>query len=119
MADFTGANLIHVKSESDRVLAAGKLTARGDGERRPRDGNQTAFRSVADVLPFCPRSSSYEIFWFSFKVPSPARSTAEMCTNTSLDLSSGCMKPNPLLELKNFTVPVGMESLHRSRRRAR
>src|SRR5712692_4587923 len=29
------------------------------------------------------------------------------------------MKPNPLVELKNFTVPIGMESLHRWRRRAR
>src|SRR5438445_12591315 len=29
------------------------------------------------------------------------------------------MKPNPLVELKNFTVPVGMESLHRWHRRAR
>src|SRR5882672_550302 len=55
----------------------------------PREGNQTAFRSTADVLPFCPRSSSYEIFWCSLKLPSPARSTAETCTNTSFDLSSG------------------------------
>jgi hypothetical protein len=29
-----------------------------------------------------------------------------MCTKTSLDPSSGWMKPNPLALLKNFTVPV-------------
>src|SRR3954469_2539555 len=48
-------------------------------------------------------------FWPSTRECIPARSTAEMWTNTS-----GCplpcsMKPKPLVELKNFTVPVGIE----------
>src|ERR1700712_1461162 len=36
----------------------------------------------------------------------PARSTAEMCTNTSLLPSSGWMKPKPLVPLNHLTVPV-------------
>src|SRR6185295_4923456 len=47
-------------------------------------------------------------FWFSNNEPSPARSTAEMCTNTSFVPSSGLMKPKPLVALKNLTVPVFM-----------
>src|SRR6266566_4114716 len=97
----------------------GKTRMNAGTAHRPRDMDQTAFRSTADVLPFWPRSSSYETFWFSLRLPSPARSTAVTCTNTSLDLSSGWMNPKPLAELKNFTVPVGMESLHRWRRPAR
>src|SRR5690606_14186097 len=36
----------------------------------------------------------------------PDLSMAEIWTNTSLAPSSGVMKPNPLVALKNFTVPV-------------
>jgi hypothetical protein len=36
----------------------------------------------------------------------PARSTALMCTNTSLPPSSGAMKPKPLVALNHLTVPV-------------
>src|SRR6185312_9415872 len=36
----------------------------------------------------------------------PAASTAETWTNTSLPPSSGAIKPKPLVELKNFTVPM-------------
>src|SRR5215467_11794276 len=43
----------------------------------------------------------------------PARSTALMCTNTSLLPSLGSMNPKPFWVLKNFTVPVAiMASLH-------
>src|SRR5258705_9786687 len=45
-------------------------------------------------------------FWPSFRVRMPAASTAETCTNTSLPPPSGEMKPKPLAELKNFTVPM-------------
>src|SRR5271154_7063150 len=38
----------------------------------------------------------------------PARSTAEMWTNTSFPPSCGWMKPKPFWELKNFTVPVAI-----------
>src|SRR5690606_18514481 len=46
----------------------------------------------------------------SERVLSPARSTADMWTNTSLPPPSGWMKPNPLVALNHFTVPVGMKS---------
>src|SRR5689334_5484127 len=36
----------------------------------------------------------------------PARSTAEMCTNTSLPPSLGWMKPKPFWPLNHLTVPV-------------
>src|SRR6516164_7686947 len=43
----------------------------------------------------------------------PARSTALMCTNTSLLPSLGSMNPKPFWVLKNFTVPVAiLASLH-------
>src|SRR5437868_191965 len=64
------------------------------------------FRLAADTLPLLPRSRSNETFWFSLSVASPARSTAEIWTKTSLDPSSGWIKPNPLALLKNFTVPL-------------
>ncbi len=38
----------------------------------------------------------------------PARSTAEICTKTSLEPSVGWMKPKPLVGLNHFTVPLGM-----------
>src|SRR5712671_847062 len=38
----------------------------------------------------------------------PARSTAEIWTNTSFPPSCGWMKPKPFWELKNFTVPVAI-----------
>src|SRR5215470_5527867 len=38
----------------------------------------------------------------------PARSTALMCTNTSLLPSLGWMNPKPFCVLKNFTVPVAI-----------
>lgn len=66
----------------------GGCAQRGD-ERRPAAWHQMAFRSVAEIFPFWPFSSSNETFWFSLSVPRPARSTAEMCTNTSFDWSSG------------------------------
>src|SRR5215813_1215789 len=47
------------------------------------------------------------------RVRMPARSTALMCTNTSLLPSLGSMNPKPFCVLKNFTVPVAiMASLH-------
>src|ERR1700723_459305 len=36
----------------------------------------------------------------------PARSTALMCTNTSLPPLSGWMKPKPFVALNHLTVPV-------------
>src|SRR5436190_19325206 len=43
----------------------------------------------------------------------PAASTAVACTNTSLPPPSGAIKPKPLEVLKNFTVPIVIESFLR------
>src|SRR5882757_273695 len=44
--------------------------------------------------------------WPSDRLYIPAASTAVAWTNTSLAPPSGEMKPKPLDELKNFTVPI-------------
>src|SRR3546814_851143 len=56
-----------------------------------------------------PRGSAWTsklTFWPSTSGGMPERSTAEMWTKTSLEPSSGAMKPKPLVVLQNFTVPV-------------
>src|SRR4051812_47596575 len=61
------------------------------------------------LAALAPRASGWMskfTFWPSFRVRMPAASTAETCTNTSLPPPSGEMKPKPLAELKNFTVPM-------------
>src|SRR6202000_2843497 len=50
--------------------------------------------------------SSKLTFWPSARPERPARSTALMCTNTSLPPSLGWMKPKPFWPLNHFTVPV-------------
>src|SRR3546814_11113153 len=60
---------------------------------------------------FGPRGSAWTsklTFWPSTSGGIPERSTAEIWTKTSLEPSSGAMKPKPLVVLKNFTVPVIM-----------
>jgi len=49
---------------------------------------------------------SNETFWPSLSVRMPDASRAEAWTKTSLPPPSGEMKPKPLEELKNFTVPM-------------
>src|SRR5271156_6848925 len=50
----------------------------------------------------------------------PARSTAEIWTNTSFPPSCGWMKPKPFWELKNLTVPVAIPaSIENADRRPR
>src|SRR5689334_17257283 len=44
-------------------------------------------------------------------MPSPARSTAEMWTNTSGPPPSGWMKPKPFCALNHFTVPMAKSRL--------
>ncbi len=44
----------------------------------------------------------------------PARSTAEIWTNTSFEPSSGWMKPKPLVRLNHFTVPAAIMCLLKS-----
>src|SRR5258706_15529873 len=51
---------------------------------------------------------SNDTFWPSDSDVIPAASNAVAWTNTSLAPPSGEMKPKPLEELKNFTVPMGM-----------
>src|SRR4051812_35285081 len=51
---------------------------------------------------------SNDTFWPSDKEVIPAASSAVAWTNTSLAPPSGAMKPKPLEELKNLTVPMVM-----------
>ena len=74
--------------------------------QRPHWRDYSAFRLMAENLPLFPFCTSNETCWFSANVDRPARSTAEMCTNTSFEPSCGVMNPKPLVALKNFTVPV-------------
>src|SRR3954452_5308995 len=81
--------------------------------RADRERNQETLRFSADALPrFSTRS--YSTTWFSLRVESPARSTAEMWTKTSLSLPFGLMNPYPLVGLNHLTVPFcGILSLLR------
>ena len=49
--------------------------------------------------------------WFSSRERNPPELIAEKCANTSLEPSSGVMKPKPLSALNHFTVPVVMGNL--------
>src|SRR5471030_2827780 len=51
---------------------------------------------------------SNDSFWPSDNEVIPAASSAVAWTNTSLAPPSGAIKPKPLAELKNFTVPMVM-----------
>src|SRR5713101_4232829 len=53
------------------------------------ESHHNAFMFSADVLPFLPTTSSYPTFWPSFRVARPAFSTADTCTKTSFEPSSG------------------------------
>src|SRR5882757_6500633 len=72
-----------------------------------RAADQTACRFSAEDLPGFFRSAtrSKAIFCPSLRARMPARSTALMCTKTSLPPSSGWIKPKPLWLLKDFVVP--------------
>jgi len=71
-----------------------------------RAADQTACRfSAADLPVLRSATTSKAIFCPSLRARMPARSTALMCTKTSLPPSSGWIKPKPLSSLKNFTVP--------------
>src|SRR3954451_21031673 len=78
-----------------------------------RERSQETLRFSADALPrFSTRS--YSTTWFSLRVESPARSTAEMWTKTSLSLPFGLINPYPLVGLNHLTVPFrGILSLLR------
>ena len=56
-------------------------------------GYSRAVRFSAAVLQFLPGQTSYVRRCPSRSVPSPARSTAETCTKTSFEPSSGAMNP--------------------------
>src|SRR5262249_22479927 len=53
--------------------------------------------------------TSNAAFCHSFRVRMPAASTAVAWTKTSFAPPSGAIKPNPLVALKNFTVPMAIE----------
>src|SRR5215813_3212482 len=62
-----------------QIAGEGNCSGRSGG-----DGAQPTRRLTAENFPLLPRASSYSTCWPSFRVESPARSTAEMCTKTSL-----------------------------------
>jgi hypothetical protein len=71
--------------------------------------DQTARRLSAEDLPVRrSATTSKETFCPSLRPCIPARSTALMCTKTSLLPSSGWMKPKPFWPLNHFTVPCVM-----------
>ena len=71
--------------------------------------NQAARRLSADVFPvFRSGTTSKSTFCPSASLVIPARSTALICTKTSLLPSSGWMKPNPFSPLNHFTVPCAI-----------
>src|SRR5262249_38899720 len=68
--------------------------------------DRTARRLSAEDLPVLrSATTSKATFCPSLRPCIPARSTALMCTNTSLPPSSGWMKPKPFWILNHFTVP--------------
>src|ERR1043166_9695938 len=68
------------------------------------------------LTALAPRASGWmskETRWPSARLCMPACCTALTWTKTSLPPPSGAMNPNPLLVLKNFTVPMVITlSLH-------
>jgi hypothetical protein len=58
------------------------------------------------LIPFGPSSVSY--WTLSFSVIVMPSFKPETCTNTSFPSSSGVIKPNHFVVLKNFTVPVAI-----------
>ena len=82
---------------------------RGQGSMVIGAAAQPARRLSAEDLPVL-RSAviSKETFCPSLRLCMPARSTALMCTKTSLPPSSGWMKPKPFCPLNHFTVPCVM-----------
>jgi len=79
---------------------------RGQGATAIDTVDQTLCRLFADDLPVRRSSTtSKETFCPSLRLCIPARSTALMCTNTSLPPSSGWIKPKPFWPLNHFTVP--------------
>src|SRR6516162_11868902 len=72
----------------------------------PGTAYQTVRRFSAEDLPVLrSATTSKETFCPSLRLCIPARSTALMCTKTSLLPSSGWMKPKPFWPLNHFTVP--------------
>src|SRR5215468_3240819 len=68
--------------------------------------DRTARRLSADDLPVRRSATTSKVtFCPSFSPCIPARSTALMCTKTSLPPLSGCIKPKPFWTLNHFTVP--------------
>src|SRR6516165_11397297 len=70
-------------------------------------GGQPTLRLSADSFPRL-LTTSYWTICPSLRELSPARSTAEIWTNTSLPPSCGGMNPYPLVGLNHFTVPVAI-----------
>ncbi len=82
---------------------------RGQGDMAIGAADQAARRlSAADLPVRRSATTSNETFCPSLRLCIPARSTALMCTKTSLLPSSGWMKPKPFWPLNHFTVPCDM-----------
>jgi hypothetical protein len=67
-------------------------------------------------LPLGPSVTSKLTFHPSFKDLKPSIFMAEKCTNKSSPLSSGVMKPNPLVSLNHFTVPVAIKKFLKNKK---
>src|SRR6516225_8811150 len=107
----------HLNALSQCPLLGIKRTLVGDAAMSAFDPKRTfdhcvcrylTLRLVADSLPRL-LSISYSTVCPSLSERSPARSTAEMWTNTSLPPPpEGCINPYPFVGLNHFTVPVGI-----------
>src|SRR5262249_61873081 len=83
----------------------------GDQDYGFQAADRTARRLSAEDLPvFRSATTSNATFCPSLSPCIPARSTALMCTKTSLPPSSGWMKPKPFWTLNHFTVPCVISS---------
>src|SRR5262249_25288479 len=92
--------VVGLKGEIPPLIARDEIIARPLSRRqRPTElrasapvESQETFRFSAEVFPrFSTRS--YSTTWFSLRVESPARSTAEIWTNTSRSPPFGLMNP--------------------------
>src|SRR5215212_9834184 len=93
-----------LKPDGDTAL----LPDLASGSRvRPVSGQ--ARRIAAASGPLRPSAISTITRWPSLSPVSPARCSAEACTNTSLPPPSRTIKPNPFIALYHLTVPLSCE----------
>src|SRR5262249_47755578 len=103
---LTGRRLSR-QTQKGRAPRRGLFASAIEFPEYPGEPRQATRRLSAADLPERRAAPDFEgDILSSRRVPRPARSTALMCTNTSLPPSSGWMKPKPLVALNHFTVPM-------------